>query len=235
MRKGWKAKRFHSIIFSLGFHSNGSLSRSKLSQWKQTLSCLWAVHVYVYSVASPAWKPPHGSRGLGLWTGSRLTGVHHVFNNRILAPSHGADNCQLKTLRAKSRAQRCRQCFPSYPCIAHSVSSQLAVTSQDFLVKYALHTSLYKITRLEIFFQLLKGTLVCLLTCPRQRLAGLSLPLCGLLWEFPALLLLRRLFKGSMNNLPLTKSGLKQVKTGPYNSVIFFFNSCKDRVLKNIS
>lgn len=42
VRKGHKAKSFHSIIFSLGFHSNGSSSRSKLTQWKQTLNCLWA-------------------------------------------------------------------------------------------------------------------------------------------------------------------------------------------------
>lgn len=61
----------------------------------------------------------------------------------------------------------------------------------------------------------LRGTLVLLFTCLRQCLAGLWLPLWGLLWEFPALLLQRRLFKGVMNNLALTKSGLKQVKTGP--------------------
>lgn len=117
---------------------------------------------------------------------------------------------------AKSRAQRTARKAPllCVHCSLRAVST--SCNKLDFLVKGALHDSSYKITRLGIFFQLLKGALVSLLTCPRRRLAVLSLPLCGLLWEFPALLLLRRLFKGSMNNLALTKSGLKQVKTGPY-------------------
>ena len=117
---------------------------------------------------------------------------------------------------AKSRAQR-TACNASLFCVHCSLRAlSTSCDKSDLLVKGALHASSYKITRLEIFFQLLKGALVSLLTCPRRRLAGLSLPLCGLLWEFPALLLLRRLFKGSMNNLALTKSGLKQGKTGPY-------------------
>lgn len=81
----------------------------------------------------------------------------------------------------------------------------------------------------------LRGALVPLLTCPRRCLAGLSLPLWGLLWEFPALLLSRRLFKGSMNNLALTKSGLKQVTTGPYTFTASFWflqaQAIKKRIL----
>lgn len=187
--------------------------------------------MYVYSVASPAWKPPHWSHGLSPQTGSRQMGVPHVFNNRMLGPSQGADNCQLKTHREQRAGPNTagNASLLSVYCSLRAISTRC--DKSDFLVKCALHTSLCKITRLEIFFQLLKGALVSLLTCPRQHLAGLTLPLCGLLWEFPALLLLRRLFKGSMNNLPLTKSGLKQVKTGPY-TFSFFFNPCKDKVLK---
>lgn len=215
VRKGWKAKTFHSIIFSLGFHSNSSLSRSKLSQWKQTLSCLWAVCAYVYFLPPPAQKPPRWSHGLGLVTSSRQMGLRHVFNNRLVGPSQEAENCQLKTQQQRAGPNIPHAMHPFCArCSLHALST--SCDKSDFLVKGTLRASSYKITMLEIFFQLLKGTLVSLLTCPGRRLAGLSLPLCGLLWEFPALLLLRRLFKGSMNNLALTKSGLKQVKTGPF-------------------
>lgn len=161
-------------------------------------------------------------------TGSRQTRVHHVFTDRILAPSQGADNCQLKTLW-EQRAQCCRQCFPSYPGIAHSVPSQLAGTSQTFSWNVPFILPCTKITRLEIFFQLLKGTLVSLLTCPRQRLAGLSFPLCGLLWEFPALLLLRSCLKAAWIICLWLNQASNKWKQGHTHSLIFF-NSCKDRV-----
>lgn len=91
------------------------------------------MRAYVYFLPLPAWKPPRLSHGLGLVTGSRHMGLHHIFNNWLVGPSQEADNCQLKTLQQQRAGHNVLHArHPCSVCIAHYVLCRLAATSWTF-------------------------------------------------------------------------------------------------------
>lgn len=75
----------------------------------------------------------------------------------------------------------------------------------------------------------LRGALVPLLTCPRRCLAGLSLPLWGLLWEFPALLLWGGCLKAAWIIWLWLNQASNKWQRGRTHSLLLF-DSCKHRV-----
>lgn len=126
----------------------------------------------------------------------------------------------LKAYKNKGKTIWLRRCGMKFT--AHRHAQQTASSCYDklhILLKRGLHFSENNCQE-EIFLQLLRGTLVWLVTCHKHFLASFSLPLWMLLWEFPDPLLSRKLSAHNTNNLARKKILASTIRTLYFFSVL---------------